>query len=214
MYQSLQGADSFRCLQVLFLQLLHVGTPFFWQRWLRITGAHCATCLKRTPPSTFCVIAPDAITSFRYESWSCRGQWDPLVRCGGERPRKWLVHARQLAAMLAFYGSCCASAVFGYIRLVWRALVKRLAASDDHRTLHNTARSAAMTSRPLASNTRLNTAPILPARSPGTGSFAVTLTGVVAYLFWERPTVKQEDRIWTRKPGEVRACRPGAQPGR
>lgn len=167
-----------------------------------------------TPPSTLCVIAPDAITSFRYESWSCRGQWDPLVHCSGERSRKWLIHARQLAAMLAFKGSCNASAVFGYTRLVWRALVKRLAASDDHRTLHNTAQSAAMTSRPLPSSTRRNTAPILPARIPETGSFAFTLTGVVAYLFWERPTVKQGDRIRTQTPGEVRACRPGTQPGR
>lgn len=76
---------------------------------------------------------------------------------------------------------------FGDIRIVSRGLVKRLAASVNHRTLYNTAQSAAMTSRPLPSNTRLNTAPILPVllptMEPEKGSFAVRLTRGTAYLF-------------------------------
>lgn len=47
------------------------------------------------------------------------------------------------------------------------ALVKRLAASGGHRALRNPAPSAAMTSRPLPSDARLNSAPALADRGRG-----------------------------------------------
>lgn len=60
--------------------------------------------------------------------------------------------------------------------MVSGVLVKQQAASVDRHTLRNPAQSVAMTSRPLASDARRNTAPILRTMEPQTGSFAVART--------------------------------------
>ena len=91
----------------------------------------------------------------------------PLVHDGG-CSRKWLinVHTDQLALMLAFPDAAKRSqfpTIFAWFRRFWWNSRLPLSTTALFAAQHG---AAAMTSRPLPSDTRLNTAPILQARIP------------------------------------------------
>lgn len=127
-----------------------------------------AEAMSPTSLSSIHVHTPDATTSCRCESYSCRLKWKPLVRCGGVPSRKWLINIHRPASSNVSFPLTRRS--LRSFRLYSHGFegfgFERQAASVDHHTLDNRARSAAMTSRPPPSDTRQNTAPILPARIP------------------------------------------------
>lgn len=68
------------------------GVTRAWtQSATRLRHAPGAEAMSPTSLSSTHVHTPDATTSCRCESCSCRPKWKPLVRCGGGPSRKWLI---------------------------------------------------------------------------------------------------------------------------